>query len=546
MTERRTDDVRFAAALRAVVPGNPPSGATERLGTALRSTQQRGQLPAPLAPLFDADPAGRRLALLAAAMLLLGVARAGAVATGALRLWGPPTPDITIKPPPDLQAYMVSITQDSPIVRPMAFAFVDDQYERWSGEIADQPVMQRVYLDETGAVRIERFSSVDSTEPDSIMIVTPDRRVELTRQGAEPVWAEEVGPQSPREWIQTRAYLGVAERGCEMAELDPSTNWQYVGLEEILGRPVHHLRCDGDFWIDVETRLVMRSIHTEQTTRTVEVTALELAPQADSLFDTTAPQGIRKVTIDEQRAFEVREYEARMCASDPVCSAPEAALVTPPPAAGEPVPVDINALVARARAAQLGLPPVRVTVSRWRSRGGDAGQVHLDYDSLTRYRIDWGPDPVSGITGSSGIVASAEEIYRSEAADDGTETWHAVAGSRNLRLARDVWLWDALLNRLPEECLIGWRHLGVDLVGPFTADRVTCDSDEYWIDRDSGLVVRLQSGDATDIQISEVVDLTYGRSPDERFGLPDGAVLMPPTIDPNFTPSPAPQPASGG
>jgi hypothetical protein len=547
MNERRLSDADLAAGLRAVMPGAAPVGSADRLSLALRSTRQERPVRMPFAPLFDADPAGRRWAVLVAAALLLA---AVATAAGALRLWlTTPRPDLSLDPPSDLQAYMVSVAQDSPIVRPMAFTVVRNEPVEDAGEIRDQRIFQRVYLDASGTVRIEQYASAEASEPATYAITASDRHFELASQGSELVWIEEVRPWDPLDWVfvTTAAYTGVADRGCEMLEPDPSAGWEYVGLEEVLGRPVHHVRCDGDFWVDVETRLVLRSQSSDVPARTAEVTSLEFGPQPAALFDTTRPDGLRTVTREEQGAYEDRQRAAADCAADPICAAPTVPIVTPPPASAAPSTEDVATLMARARAAREAAPPLHLTVTRWRSKGGDAGLQHLDYVRADRFRVEWGSDPVAGTPARTTIAVSVTEGYESHSADDGDVTWRHLSGpSRSFLPA--YWLDDTLI-ALPDECPGGSRYLGVDAVIAFTADHIECDRTEYWIDRATGLVVRRQTpaDEMHGIEVVEVVDLAFGPTPDELLRLPEGAALEPePTPDPNFVPTAAPQPSAGG
>ena len=109
--------------------------------------------------------------------------------------------------------------------------------------------------------------------------------------------------------------------GCEM-ERDPSevgngtaaAGWRYVGLEYVAGRPTHHVACGGgDLWIDIETRLILRTqgpavddagqpIPVEST----EVTEIAFGEQPAALFE--PPEGVARMSADE--------YSAYICARD--------------------------------------------------------------------------------------------------------------------------------------------------------------------------------------------------------------------------------------
>ncbi len=136
-----------------------------------------------------------------------------------------------------------------------------------------------------------------------------------------------------------------------------------------------------------------------------------------------------------------------------------------------------------------------------------------------------------------------------------------------------MWLAEALFV-LPECGPVGgladgvdgprWRHLGVDRVGAFVADHITCaDAEktwtvngdqygcgctgfEFWIDRGTHLVVRrvLPGENGGPIDVREVVDLEFTRTPQELFHPPaDATVDVQATPDPRAQGSPPPQPA---
>jgi hypothetical protein len=564
MSELRLTDAQLTTALRGYLPSAAPNGSAERLAAAIGGSRQQRRMPLALAGLTDADPFGRRRSLLIAAALLLLAAALSVAAAGALRLWAPSIPpNLSLDPPSDVRGY-VSAVEDGPIVRPMAVTIVADRGDSEFGETVVGPVKSRVRMNGSGSVRIERFASPDATEPASYRIFTSDARVEATKQGAEDVWVVDPGVGDPRWWVadETMAYAGVPETGCDTG--DPASVWRYVALEYVLDRPVHHVRCGGDLWIDVETRLILRSHGpltpdgrpADANTRTIEVVALEFGDQPAALFDPTAPAGRRVVTPDEQRAYEGRIAAEAACAADPVCSAPTVPLVSPPPAPAQDAPASLDALVAAAVAARDGAPPLQSTVRRWRTKGGDAGSTQLFYDGPNRFRVEHGADPVAGTRADTQISVSENEFYATELDADGMTRWHPAPVGRNLSIARWMSLESTLLG-IPEACSPGWRHLGVDQVGGFTTDHLACGTapefgSEYWIDRETHLVVRRQSvPDPSvpdpEIEVLEVVDLRFATSPDDSFRLPPGAVVAPvPMPDPDFIPTPAPQPAPAG
>jgi hypothetical protein len=242
--------------------------------------------------------------------------------------------------------------------------------------------------------------------------------------------------------------------------------------------------------------------------------------------------------------YEEAAQAAADCAADPICSAPEVALVAPPPARGATPASDVDALVARAIAARDGAPPLHLTMTRWRTKGGEASRGHLDYVGPGRHRVEWDADRVAGGPGRTTIAIGTDEGYESVTAEDRSVTWrHWLGPIRDF--ATVSWLDDVLIG-LPGECSTGWRLLGVDRVGTATANHLECEGVQYWVDRATSLVVRRQSpaDEMHGIEVLELVDLNFGPPPDSRFRLPDGAVMeVPPTLDPNFVPTPGPQPA---
>lgn len=587
MSARPPTDQQLEAALRGYLPARAPAGTTERLVDAMRITRQERPLPIFLAQLRDVDPIGRNRSLLIAAALLAVAALIGGIAVGAWRPWGPDRrSDLSLEPPRDVQAYAVSVVQDSPVIRPMTATVIADRALDVLGNVVERPVKSRILMDRFGNVRIERFEDAAASEPATFTLATRDRVIELAKQGDEYVWIDEPfgvgGDPRGRIFPELAAYVGVAEVfDCEMTQFDASSGWQYIGLEYLLGRPAHHIRCGGDFWIDVETRLILRS-HGPLTpdgqpanasTRTIEVTALDFREQPSALFSPAKPDGIRIVSRTDQLGYEERVSREAQCATDPVCSAPSAPMVTPPPATSPEPPSEATAIAAAARQARADLPPVRVTVQRWRSKGGIVGTDRLWYAAPDRFRVDRGADDLAGIPARTSIWAGPSSVWDLQTDTTGQTVWLKYTNGRNIGDAQFMWLEETLFN-LPD-CgpaagldagVPGprWRHLGVDQVGSFTADHIACaDADaawtvdgieygcgcagmEFWIDRETHLIVRrLTQGEGNGpTEVREIVDLRFVASPDEVFRPPDDAVvLVQPTPDPRAQFTPAPQPA---
>jgi hypothetical protein len=214
-----------------------------------------------------------------------------------------------------------------------------------------------------------------------------------------------------------------------------------------------------------------------------------------------------------------------------------------------------------------------LTVQRWRSKGGIAGTDRLWYQAPDRYRVDRGADDLAGMPASSSIWAGASSVWDLRRDATGRTFWLQLTNRRNIVDGQSMWL-DGTLFTLPECGPEGgldpgvpgprWLHLGVDQVGPFTADHLTCGDaeltwtvdgnewscgcagSEYWIDRATHLIVRRlipAEGDSP-VDVREVTDLRFGSSPDELFLPPDDAVIeVQPTADPTAPSTPPPQPA---
>ena len=59
--------------------------------------------------------------------------------------------------------------------------------------------------------------------------------------------------------MQSAGLRGDQECG-RSRQWDHSIGWRYVATEYVIGRPTFHVTCGGgDLWIDVDTRLILRS-----------------------------------------------------------------------------------------------------------------------------------------------------------------------------------------------------------------------------------------------------------------------------------------------
>ena len=247
---------------------------------------------------------GRGWVLLAAA-LLAALLIAGAVAVGSWLL--DPIDELNLEPPADVPAFVLSSYERLPQLPPLALTWHNSDSAKG-----------RIYVDRSGAVRLDRFTSADATEPASYTVLSGNTQSGVATVGSDKVWVEPGDPvigEDPRVFLRTvlRADLGP---GCEMerdatevGDGTAATGWRYVGLEDVAGRPTHHVTCGGgDLWIDIETRLILRTqgpavddagqpIPVEFT----EVTEIAFAEQPAALFE--PPEGLARMSMEEYNAY---------------------------------------------------------------------------------------------------------------------------------------------------------------------------------------------------------------------------------------------------
>ncbi len=194
--------------------------------------------------------------------------------------------------------------------------------------------------------------------------------------------------------------------------------------------------------------------------------------------------------------------------------------MTPPPAPADTAPVELDALLAAAFVAADDLPAYDVTIERWSAKypGSSERTIH---DGSGRYRVEMTFD---GARDPGWIMlAGADYRYTTETTTDGFVYWR----DRSSEIERAPEMSYPL--GLPLACGGGWELVGVDLVGGRVADHLSCPGilvpDEYWIDRDTQLVLRIQMlpDETHGATVDEVVDLHFGPSPAALFELPEGA-----------------------
>jgi hypothetical protein len=329
MNGRQLTDVQIARALRAHLPEHAQAGLTERILGEVAMTSQQRALPSIFGTLGDVDPVVRRRTLLLAAALLAALAIIGSAVIGSRLLERDPVTELDLAPPADLPAFVMSAYDRMPELPPLAMTTIEDG-----------SVKGRIYVHGTGAVRIERYNSLDATEPATYRILSGHSIGELTIVGSERVWAEqeEAISEDPRVFVYAALSANIGgglQAGCEVAtspgevyEEPPGGGWRYIGLEYVLGRPAHHVACVGELWIDVETRLVLRNRAPavdealqpiQGVFRTIEVIELEFGEQPAGLFDLARPDGVANITPEQE------------CARDPFCSATPIPPFTPLP-----------------------------------------------------------------------------------------------------------------------------------------------------------------------------------------------------------------------
>jgi Tol biopolymer transport system component len=331
MNGRQLTDAQIARALRAHLPEAAAPGLRQRVFEAAETTAQQRALPSLLGRLGDADPDARRQSLLLVAALLAALAIVGSALVGSRLLERDPLRELDLAPPADLPAFVMSAYGRMPELPPLAMTTIEDG-----------SVKSRIYVHESGAVRIERYGSLDATEPETYEIFSGNTRAELAVVGSERVWKnqEDAISEDPRVFVYAALSanaVGALRAGCEVATspgevytAPPAGGWRYVGLEYVLGRPAHHVACSRDLWIDVETRLVLRSRTpvlddalqpVGGALRTIEVVELEFGDQPADLFDLAKPDDVAYITPEQE------------CARVPSCSATPVPAFTPRPGA---------------------------------------------------------------------------------------------------------------------------------------------------------------------------------------------------------------------
>jgi hypothetical protein len=360
MNGRPLTDAQISQALRAHLPEAAPAGLRERVFGAAETTAQLRPFPSFLGALSDADPIGRRRSLLIAAALLIALAVASATAVGAWRLLQrDPIDELSLEPPADLPAFVLSSRERLPQLPPVALTWHDSC--AWPD---CDSAKGRVYVDQSGTVRFDRFTSADATEPSSYTILDANHRISgMAPVDSEAVWVEPGDDprfeDDPRVFLGGILYRADSSPGCELmrdqgdGDANVATGWRYVGVEEVAGRPTHRVACAGelglntDLWIDIETRLILRIREpmvdgagqaVPGQFSTIEVTEIAFGEQPAALFE--PPDRVTRLSAGAYLEYTCTrdlpdEEFVGFAGTRESCSTPPEAEVTPPP---EPTP----------------------------------------------------------------------------------------------------------------------------------------------------------------------------------------------------------------
>ena len=199
----------------------------------------------------------------------------------------------------------------------------------------------------------------------------------------------------------------------------PGRRWRYVGVEAIAGRLAHHLECDGDVWIDVETRLMLKSrgLAVDEgfypipgVYRAVEATEVVFGQPPAELFALRAPDGVP--TIDDA---------TYSCATNPQCTASPEPVPTPSPALGpQDAPDDLGALVERSITATSEVEAFAATIEQQTHPYGGSTSVVI-HDGAGNWRFEQQfPDAIPDYAIQ---LIGPDHHYRTNSTTDGVVYW---------------------------------------------------------------------------------------------------------------------------
>jgi hypothetical protein len=523
MNSRPLSDAQISRALRAHLPSQPQPGLFARISEQVEATPQRRPWPSIFRAFTDADSMGQRrmLLLLAALLLALIVGTIGVV--GALLNDRRGIRDLSLDPPTDLTAFVRSAYDQMSALKPLTLTSLED------GTV-DGTKKHRIYVDGSGAVRIEHYGSHDAREPERYKIYAGTRTGELTMDATGPTWYEQDDAisEDPRVFVYA-TLAGAAlspDSGC-LVGVDsgdapgittfgfPGSGWEYVGLDYVVGRPTHHVKCYGDLWIDVETRLTLRSRGpgTDATGRpvadrfgTVEVTDIRFGQPDPALFEIKPP--------DDAQRLDETQYELKQCIGSGSCLASPRPVETLPTAQGVEPPADVDELIQRALSATDEIAAYEAIIKDSYTRLVGTTPTRVLSNGAGRYRLERTFQP--GTVWESVVISvgDANGGWTSEPEAGGSRTWRKTDHEFGFPL------------QLPNGCPGGWQHVGVDLVASRPADHVACAgavvAPDFWIDRETLLVVRIQGAEdpVMGTWVQEVVSFTFVEHPAELFEPP--------------------------
>ena len=315
MNARPLTDAQISQALRAHLPEAAAAGLRERVFDAAETTAQLRSFPSFLGALSDADPVGRRRSLLIAAALLVALALASAAAVGALRLLQrDPIDELSLEPPADLPAFVLSSYERLPQLPPVALTWHDSDSAKG-----------RVYVDRSGAVRFDRFTSADATEPSSYTILSGNHRISgMAPVESEAVWVEqghEAIGDDPRVFLRTILRSPAAGRAARWSAIrvrSATGPRQRAGGTSVSntsrGAPRTMSRASATSGSTSRpgsscapgSRRSMTRVSPSRASSTTEVTEIAFGEQPAALFE--PPEGVARMSAEA--------YSAYICARD--------------------------------------------------------------------------------------------------------------------------------------------------------------------------------------------------------------------------------------
>ena len=518
MTAQRLTDAQISAALRAHLPAHARADVRMRIAAEIATARQRQALPSVFAALSDADPDARRrvMLLLAAALLAAGVVAAAVV--GAYLQRNDPV-RITTDPAVNAPAFVDEAFTAHRVLPPMSL--VARMWDQEGGpENAD---VQRFYVNVLGHLRHECCGG-------TIIIVGGPQGGSTNQDGSgNPIWL--IGSGGDTEAVpgfELASYSGFQTSDCRLG-------WRYVGPEQVIDRPAHHLACpqdpvsdvalpDLELWLDAELGVALRTttwgIQMGENNEPVSSVGSEMTVESivfgepdPALFQ--PPPDLRTMTLAEYNC----EYDPASCEAATEPRVTPGPATTPVAADEAPEPPDVPALVATTLKSYAGMPAMELVIEE---RGRQEGEWHRFTDGTGAVREErYYPALAQPII----TLWIPEGFYETWYLDDGTTEWRRLG---NFTPPASL---GSFTMSLPELCNEGWEYLGLDLVLDSEAWHIACGRTEFWIDRARLLVVRrVLMPDALHfvVETQTVLRVELGPQPADLFELPEGATVIDP------------------